>query len=120
VTAPAGGSRRDLGAPIESIGAPPAVVDGRAGLEAMRLLLRQGATMVVRIGVVLLLLAALLRLLPAPSPADAVADDMAIVISAAVVIAGGGYLFWTRHLVARLRPPSEEDGGELVARGRGR
>ena len=80
--------------------------------------------MVVRIGIVLLLLAVLLRLLPAPSPADAVADDMAIVISAAVVGAGGAYLLLTREAAGRLRSSLEEraapEAGELLAEGRDR
>ena len=91
------------------------------------LMLRQAATMVVRLGFVLLLLAVLVRVLPAPSPADAVADDMGLVISGAVVAVGGAYLLLTRDAAARRRPSVDGDGsgpepgrGELAAGGRER
>lgn len=62
----------------------------------MRILLRQTALALVRLGLVLLLLSVLLHLVPMPNPADAVADDLAIFTSIAVVAAGAGYLFFTR------------------------
>lgn len=55
-------------------------------------MLRLAAAALVRIGLVLLVLAVLIRLLPMPSPADVVADDFAIAVSAVLVLAASIHL----------------------------
>ncbi len=59
-------------------------------------MMRLAAALLVRIGLVLLILAVLVRLLPMPSQADVVADDFAIAVSAVLVLVGVLYLLLTR------------------------
>jgi hypothetical protein len=60
-------------------------------------MMRQSALMLVRLGLVLLALAVLVRPIPMPSRADLVADDLAIVASLAVVVVGAVCARFTRE-----------------------
>jgi hypothetical protein len=57
---------------------------------------RLAVALLVRMGLVLLILAALVRLLPMPDRADVVADDFAIAVSLVLVLAASIYLRLTR------------------------
>lgn len=57
---------------------------------------RLTAALLVRTGLVLLVLAVLVRLLPMPDRADAVADDFAIAVSLVLVLTAAIYLRLTR------------------------
>jgi hypothetical protein len=59
-------------------------------------MLRLAAAMLVRIGLVLLVMAVLVRLLPMPNRADVVADDFAIAVSLVLVLAAAIHLRLTR------------------------
>jgi len=59
-------------------------------------MLRLTAALMVRIGLVLLVLAVLVRLLPMPSRADVLADDFAIAVSGVLVLAASIHLRLTR------------------------
>ncbi len=59
-------------------------------------MLRLAAALLVRIGLVLLVLAVLIRLLPMPARADVVADDFAIAVSGALVLVASLHLRLTR------------------------
>ncbi|HEU5418967.1 MAG TPA: hypothetical protein VFV41_14850 [Streptosporangiaceae bacterium] len=60
-------------------------------------MLRLTLALLVRMGLVLLVMAVLVRLLPMPSRADAVADDFAIAVSLVVVLGPAIYLRLTRN-----------------------
>lgn len=91
---------RSVGGDPSTEGSPrlSSLTGGQAAIGAMRVLLRQAAVMVARLGMVLLLLAALVRIIPTLTPAAAVADDLAIAVSVAVVAAAAAYLFVTREV----------------------
>jgi uncharacterized protein YjeT (DUF2065 family) len=57
---------------------------------------RLAAALLVRIGLVLLVMGVLVRLLPMPNRADAMADDFAIAVSLVLVLAASSYLRLTR------------------------
>jgi hypothetical protein len=59
-------------------------------------MLRLAAALLVRLGLVMLVLAVLVRLVPMSNRADAVADDFAIVVSLVLVLAPSIYLRLTR------------------------
>jgi hypothetical protein len=59
-------------------------------------MLRLTAALVVRMGLVLLILAVLVRLLPMPNRADVMADNFAIAVSLLLVLAPSIYLRVTR------------------------
>jgi hypothetical protein len=59
-------------------------------------MLRLAAALLVRTGLVLLILAVLIRLLPMPSQADVVADDFAIAVSGVLVLVASLHLRLTR------------------------
>lgn len=59
-------------------------------------MLRLAAALLVRIGLVLLVLAVLVRLLPMPNRADVLADDFAIAVSLLLVLAASIHLRLTR------------------------
>jgi hypothetical protein len=59
-------------------------------------MLRLAAALLVRLGLVMLILAALVRLVPMPNQADVMADDFAIVLSLVLVLAPAIYLRLTR------------------------
>ena len=59
-------------------------------------MLRLTAALLVRMGLVLLVMAVLVRLLPMPDQADVMADDFAIVVSLALVLGPAIYLRLTR------------------------
>jgi hypothetical protein len=59
-------------------------------------MLRLTAALLVRVGLVLFVMAVLVRLLPMPSRADVVADDFAIVVSLALFLGPAIYLRLTR------------------------
>jgi hypothetical protein len=59
-------------------------------------MLRLTAALLVRMGLVLLVMAVLVRLLPMPDRADVMADDFAIAVSLAVVLGPAIYLRLTR------------------------
>ena len=61
------------------------------------LIMRPAAVVLLQLGLVLLLLAVLVRLLPLPNQADAVADDLAILASGAVVALALVYLRLTKE-----------------------
>ena len=60
-------------------------------------MLRLTLALLVRMGLVLLVMAVLVRLLPMPSRADAVVDDFAIAVSLVVVVGPAIYLRLTRN-----------------------
>lgn len=60
-------------------------------------MLRLTAALLVRVGLVLLVMAVLVRLLPMPNRADVVADDFAIAVSLALTLAPAIYLRVTRE-----------------------
>jgi hypothetical protein len=62
---------------------------------------RLTAALLVRVGLVLLILAALIRPLPMPDRADVVVDDFAIAVSLALVVAASVYLRLTRETTVR-------------------
>jgi hypothetical protein len=57
---------------------------------------RLTAALLVRMGLVMLILAGLVRLLPMPDRADVMADDFAIAVSLVLVLAPAIYLRLTR------------------------
>jgi hypothetical protein len=59
-------------------------------------MLRLAAALLVRLGLVMLVLAALVRLVPMPDQADVMADDFAIALSLVLVLAPAFYLRLTR------------------------
>jgi hypothetical protein len=59
-------------------------------------MLRLAAALLVRLGLVLLVLAALVRVVPMPDQADVVADDFAIAVSLVLVLSASVYLRLTR------------------------
>ena len=59
-------------------------------------MLRLTAALLVRMGLVLLILAVLVRLLPMPSRADVMADNFAIAVSLLLVLVPSIYLRVTR------------------------
>ncbi|HSZ39640.1 MAG TPA: hypothetical protein VK817_06760 [Trebonia sp.] len=59
--------------------------------------MRLTSALLVRLGLVMLILAALTRLLPMPDRADAVADDFAIVVSLVLVLTAAIHLRLTRE-----------------------
>lgn len=59
-------------------------------------MLRLTAALLVRVGLVLLVMAVLVRLLPMPDQADVVADDFAIAVSLVLALAPAIYLRLTR------------------------
>lgn len=61
---------------------------------------RLAVALLVRMGLVLLVLAAGVRLLPMPDRADVVADDFAIAVSLVLVLAASIYLRLTRDAAA--------------------
>jgi hypothetical protein len=66
-------------------------------------MLRLAAALLVRIGLVLLVLAVLVRLLPMPDRADVVADDFAIAVSLVLVLAASIHLRLTRDTAGTSR-----------------
>ena len=64
------------------------------------------AAMLVRIGLVMLVLAVLVLLLPMPTRADVVADEFAIAVSLALVLAASIHLRLTRESA----PPHRRHG----------
>lgn len=62
-------------------------------------MLRLAAALLVRMGLVLLVLAVLVRLLPMPNRADVMADDFAIAVSLVLVLAASIHLRLTRDAV---------------------
>jgi hypothetical protein len=76
-------------------------------------MLRLTAALLVRMGLVLLVLAVLVRLLPMPNRADVVADDFAIAVSLVLVLAASIYLRLTRQAAA-----TSEGHGDLTSRQR--
>jgi hypothetical protein len=76
-------------------------------------MLRLAVALLVRMGLVLLVLAAAVRLLPMPNRADVVADDFAIAVSLVLVLAASIYLRLTRDAVAANR-----GHGDLMAKQR--
>jgi hypothetical protein len=66
---------------------------------------RLAIAMLVRIGLVLLVLAVLVRLLPMPDRADVAADDLAIAVSLLLVLAAASYLRLTRNAAAQAERP---------------
>ena len=59
-------------------------------------MLRLTAALLVRVGLVMLVMAVLVRLMPMPSRADVVADEFAIAVSLALTLAPAIYLRVTR------------------------
>ena len=59
-------------------------------------MLRLAAALLVRTGLVLLVMAVLLHVLPMPDQADVVADDFAIAVSLVLVLSASFYLRLTR------------------------
>jgi hypothetical protein len=59
-------------------------------------MLRLASALLVRMGLVLLVMAVLVRLLPMPNRADVMADDFAIAIFLVLVLAASIYLRLTR------------------------
>jgi hypothetical protein len=59
-------------------------------------MLRLTAALLVRVGLVLLVMAVLVRLMPMPSRADVVADEFAIAVSLALTLGPAIYLRVTR------------------------
>jgi hypothetical protein len=59
-------------------------------------MLRLTAALLVRVGLVLLVMAVLVRLLPMPNRADVVADEFAIAVSLTLTLAPAIYLRLTR------------------------
>ncbi|MGH3394998.1 MAG: hypothetical protein ACRDPO_09930 [Streptosporangiaceae bacterium] len=59
-------------------------------------MLRLTAALLVRVGLVMLVMAVLVRLLPMPDRADVVADEFAIAVSLALTLAPAIYLRLTR------------------------
>jgi succinate dehydrogenase hydrophobic anchor subunit len=60
-------------------------------------MLRLAAALLVRLGLVMLILAVLVRLVPMPDRADVMADDFAIVISLVLVLTASIHLRLTRE-----------------------
>lgn len=60
-------------------------------------MLRLTAALLVRVGLVLLVMAVLVRLMPMPSRADVVADEFAIAVSLALTLGPAIYLRVTRE-----------------------
>lgn len=58
---------------------------------------RLAAAMLVRIGLVMLVLAVMVRLMPMPTRADVVADEFAIAVSLVLVLAAAIHLRLTRE-----------------------
>jgi hypothetical protein len=59
-------------------------------------MLRLTAALLVRVGLVLLVMAVLVRLMPMPSRADVIADEFAIAVSLALTLGPAIYLRVTR------------------------
>ena len=59
-------------------------------------MIRQAASMLLRLGTVLLVIALLSRMLPMPNKADLVGDDLAIIASGALVVMMASYLRLTK------------------------
>jgi hypothetical protein len=70
-------------------------------------MMRLAAALLVRIGLVLLVLAVMVRLLPMPSQADVMADDFAIAVSSVLVLAGVLHLRLTRDTAETDGAPGE-------------
>jgi hypothetical protein len=68
---------------------------------------RLAVALLVRMGLVLLVLAVGVRLLPMPDRADVVADDFAIAVSLALVLAASIFLRLTRNAAARAERPGK-------------
>ena len=66
-------------------------------------MLRLTAALLVRMGLVLLVMAVLVRLLPMPDQADVMADNFAIVVSLALVLGPAIYLRLTRDVDQQTR-----------------
>ena len=62
----------------------------------VREMIRQAASMLLRLGTVLLVIALLSRMLPMPNKADLVGDDLAIIASGALVVMMLSYLRLTK------------------------
>ena len=75
---------------------------------------RLASLALVRIGLVFLVLTAWARLVPGPSRADVMADELAIAVSAALVAVGTAYLLLTRggEPAARHPMPARRADGE--------
>jgi hypothetical protein len=63
-------------------------------------MLRLVAAMLVRVGLVLTVMAVLVRLVPMPNRADVMADDFAIAVSLALVLVASVHLRLTRDTAA--------------------
>lgn len=72
-------------------------------------MLRLAAVLLVRLGLVMLVLAVLVRLLPMPDRADVVADDFAITVSLVLVLAPSVYLRLTRDPVLDKRAAEDNE-----------
>lgn len=70
-------------------------------------MLRLTAALLVRVGLVLLVMAVLVRLLPMPDRADVVADDFAIAVSLVLALAPAIYLRLTRGAAGSSRERGE-------------
>jgi hypothetical protein len=66
-------------------------------LEKEVLIMRPAAMVLLRLGLVLLVMAVLIRFLPVPNQADVVGDDLAILASGALVAVAFGYLRLTKE-----------------------
>jgi hypothetical protein len=64
-------------------------------------MLRLAAALLVRLGLVMLVLAVLVRLVPTPNQADVVVDDFAIAASLALVLVPVIYLRLTKDTMTR-------------------
>jgi hypothetical protein len=77
-------------------------------------MLRLAAALLVRIGLVLLVLAVLVRLLPMPNRADIIADDFAIAVSLLLVLAPSIHLRLTRDAAKRAEHPEIADSAPRI------
>jgi hypothetical protein len=71
-------------------------------------MVRLAAALLVRLGLVMLILAALVRLVRMPDQADVMADDFAIALSAVLVLAPAIYLRLTRDNPEGQPPKAEQ------------
>jgi hypothetical protein len=79
-------------------------------------MLRLAAALLVRTGLVLLVLAAGIRLLPMPNRADVVADDFAIAVSLVLVLAASIHLRLTRDTAAQSEGQGDQTARQRIQR----
>jgi hypothetical protein len=79
-------------------------------------MLRLAAALLVRVGLVLLVLAVMVRLMPMPNQADVVADDFAIAVSLALVLAASVHLRLTGDAAQTSRDKEVTDAVKRIPR----